>query len=116
MLARRPGCGCLLPIPFVAEPEDEPLDVIAADVDEEEAAPRKKRRKPREDKLAADVNPLKMDKMTGGCCMLLFASMLLVWIFYNLFVERQIEFRLSVGGILFVIELTPVGIKWLRVE
>ena len=53
-----------------------------------------------------------MIKLLGGGLALLLAALLIVWIGYNLFVERQKEFHL--GGLGFLAALLFVGVKWVR--
>ena len=44
--------------------------------------------------------------------MLLLGGVLLVWIVYNLFVERQAQFTMAFGGLIFLCALIGVGLKW----
>ena len=54
-----------------------------------------------------------MIKVGCGGFMVLFGAILAIWIVFNLFVSRQAEFKFTVGGILFMIALFGVGIKWI---
>lgn len=45
---------------------------------------------------------------------LLFAVVLTIWVIYNVFVERQPEFRATIGGVVFLTLCYVVGFKWLK--
>lgn len=53
-----------------------------------------------------------MGKLIAGICFLLLGCVLVVWVVYNVFVERQPTFNPNPLGALFVIGLFAVGGKW----
>ena len=53
-----------------------------------------------------------MIKFAGGLFMLAFGLLLLGWLAYNLFIERQKEFQLNIMALGFMAGLLFVGSKW----
>lgn len=53
-----------------------------------------------------------MFKLGCGAGMLLLGGILLIWIAFNVLVQRQAEFKMTVGAILFLLGLFTVGGKW----
>jgi heme/copper-type cytochrome/quinol oxidase subunit 4 len=56
---------------------------------------------------------LQVVKLGCGAAMVLFGVVLLIWIFFNLFIQRQAEFKSSIFGFGFLVALLMVGSKWI---
>lgn len=65
-----------------------------------------------ENKEARRLGRFFVAKIGCGALMLLLGAILLLWIVYNLFFENQPEFRMTLGGLLFLCGLGFVGFKW----